>query len=102
MDERRYHDMGGLAAGPVELSAHEAEPWQKLITACRNALGDRYCRVDELRRAIEDLPPEQYDLPYFEKWACALANLYAEKGLFTRDELTAKMEVVRRRMREAA
>ncbi|MGE0743917.1 MAG: hypothetical protein AB7K86_01670 [Rhodospirillales bacterium] len=102
MDERRYHDMGGLTAGPVEASTHDAEPWQKLLTASRNALGDRYCRVDELRRAIEDLPAAQYDLPYFEKWACALANLYVEKGLFTREELTAKMDAVRRRMREAA
>lgn len=102
MDERRYHDMGGLPAGPVENAAHDAEPWQKLITACRNALGDRYCRVDELRRAIEDLPPEQYDLPYFEKWACAMVNLFTEKDLFTRDELAAKMDEIRRRMREAA
>lgn len=102
MTERRYHDMGGEPAGPVDPSTHEAEPWQKLITALRNALGDDYCRVDELRRALEDLRPEDYDLPYFERWAVAMVNLFCEKGLFSRAEWDAKMAEVRRKMQEAA
>ena len=35
---------------------------------------------ESVRRAIEDLPAEQYDLPYFEKWACALANSAARRS----------------------
>ena len=99
--ERRTHDMGGTSAGPVEMAEHDAEPWQKLVTAIRAALGEephRLMRVDELRRAIEDLDEVQYELPYFERWVEAMANLMQEKGLLERAEIETRMDEIRKRL----
>ncbi len=93
--------MGGLEGDPIDFVDHDAEPWQKMVTAMRAALGDepyRLMRVDELRRAIEDLDADEYDLPYFERWAEAMINLMEEKDLMTRDEVTARMEEIRNRV----
>ena len=100
-EDRRTHDMGGLGGNPMEFADHDAEPWQKMVTAIRAALGDEplsLMRVDELRRAIEDLDEQEYDLPYFERWAEAMINLMEEKDLLTRDEVTARMEKIRNRV----
>ena len=37
---QRQHDMGGMPAGPIDLTEHPAEPWAKLITSLRAAMGD--------------------------------------------------------------
>ena len=55
---RRHHDMGGLPAGPVDQDQHDKSPWEKRVDALMRLLSDeqrRLLRVDELRRAIEDL-----------------------------------------------
>jgi len=94
--------MGGEPAGPIDLADHETEPWQKLVTAMRNVLGDdkrRLVIVDELRRAIEDLPPEDYrELGYFERWMEAVRDLLEEKGVLSHAEIDRRMaEIVARR-----
>jgi len=98
--------MGGLDGDPIEFAEHDAEPWQKMITAIRATLGDeplRLMRVDELRRAIEDLDERDYNgLPYFERWAEAMINLMEEKDLMTRDEVLARMNEIRNRTKGAA
>lgn len=89
---RRYHDIGGLSGDAIDLGEHEMEPWQKTLNGTFGALrGNGIGSVDELRRNLEDLPPEQYDLPYFERWAEAITNLLEERGLLTRAELGARM-----------
>lgn len=95
---RRPHDMGGLEAGEIEIVDHAMQPWEKATRAMRQVLGNHaLVRVDELRRAIEDLPPEQYaTLPYFDRWIRAIAGVLAEKGVVTEDELTARMDALRR------
>lgn len=94
--------MGGEAAGPIDVTEHEAEPWQKLVTAMRNILGDdrrRLVIVDELRRAIEDLPPEDYRaLGYFERWMEAVRDLLEEKGVLSHVEIDQRMaEIIKRK-----
>ena len=72
MSEQRTHDMGGNEAGEVEFTDHDLAPWQKEVFAMRQVLGSpdrQLIRVDELRRAIEDLPEEQYAMAYFDRWA---------------------------------
>lgn len=95
LSRARAHDLGGQKAGPIDASAHELEPWHKLVTAMLNALRDaphRLVKVDEMRRAIEDMPPEDYRrLEYFEKWAVGVSTLMVEKGLVTRDELDRRV-----------
>lgn len=104
-NEQRTHDMGGLDGDPIDFADHDAEPWQKMVTAIRAALGDepyRLMRVDELRRAIEDLSEDEYKLPYFERWAEAMVNLMEEKDMLSRDEITARMDEIRNRVKKGA
>ena len=103
---RRHHDMGGLDAGPVELTEHEYLPWEKKVDALvRLATGPerKMIVISELRRNIENLGPGAYDeLTYYERWISAFTNLMIEKGYISVDELGRKMEEVRARWREAA
>ena len=98
---QRQHDMGGMPAGPIDLTEHPAEPWAKLITSLRAAMGDHdLMRVDELRRALEDLPSEVYAQDYFERWAEAMVNLMEEKGLLSRAEVEARMKELRSKLED--
>ena len=82
---QRQHDMGGMPAGPIDTAEHAAEPWAKLVTSLAAALRDYdLMRIDELRRALEDLPADVYDQPYFERWSEAMINLLEEKGVASR------------------
>jgi hypothetical protein len=92
------HDMGGVAAGPIDTTDHGMKFWEKQANALRNSLSRReIVRVDELRRAAEDLGDQYYKLAYFERTTMALRTLLLEKGLITEAELAAKMAEVRRR-----
>ena len=99
MSEQRTHDMGGNEAGEVEFTDHDLAPWQKEVFAMRQVLGgpDRQLiRVDELRRAIEDLPEEQYAMAYFDRWVRAVRTLVVEKGVLKDEEIAARMEEIRK------
>lgn len=99
MAERRHHDMGGLPAGSIDLGEHATEPWEKLITAMVNSVRGRgLMTVDELRRAMEDLNPDDYDKPYFERWSAGILDLWSEKGLLTRQEVEARMDEIKQRL----
>ena len=96
---QRQHDMGGMDASPVEASAHEAAPWAKMITSLAAAMREYdVMRIDELRRALEDLPPEIYEQDYFERWSEAMVNLLEEKGLLTRDEVMSRMDAIKAKL----
>jgi nitrile hydratase len=88
---RQHHDMGGLPGGPVDPIDHTFAPWQKRVEATvRLALMSPKNRftVDQFRRAIEELPAQQYDsLTYFEKWIAALSNLLVSRGALTQAEV---------------
>ena len=96
---RRYHDLGGTTGGPIVTEAHEARPWAKTLTAIVGALRTHdLMRVDELRRALEDLPTEIYDKDYFERWAEAVCNLLEEKRILTREEVGERMAALAGRL----
>jgi hypothetical protein len=100
LSRARPHDLGGQKAGPIERAEHEAEPWQNLVTALMYLLRDRchLVRTDEMRRAIEDMPAEDYRrLGYFDKWAVGVSTLAVEKGLATPDEIAARAVAIARR-----
>jgi nitrile hydratase subunit beta len=93
---RRYHDMGGQPAGSIDTADHAIEPWAKTLTAMVGALrAQGLSRVDELRRHIEDLAPQDYDRPYFERWAEAFCGLLEEKGFTSRAEIEARMAAMK-------
>lgn len=91
-------DIGGEAAGPIDTVDHGMKFWEKQANALRNTLTSRrVVRLDELRRAAEELGDRYYRLGYFERTTEAMHNLLLEKGFFTRAELEAKVREVRRR-----
>jgi len=95
---RNPADMGGEPAGPIDTVDHGLKFWEKQANALRNALtSGKVVRLDELRRAAEDLGLRYYELAYFERTTEALRKLLLEKGLFTQAELERKMAEVRRR-----
>jgi hypothetical protein len=93
---QRQHDMGGMKAGPIACDEHAAEPWAKMITSLAASMRDHdIMRIDELRRALEDLPEDVYSKDYFERWSEAMVNLLEEKGLLTREEVMGKMDALK-------
>jgi nitrile hydratase len=84
----RVHDMGGQTGfGPVPVAEDGEPPFAADWEARVYALATMLCRrgvfnSDELRNAIERLPPEQYlAASYYERWLYALEVLVAEKGV---------------------
>ena len=61
-------------------------------------------RVDELRRAIESLPPGAYEtMSYYERWISAIETLLIEKNVLTKAEIDQKAgEIVEQRKVTAA
>lgn len=86
---RRHHDMGGLAAGPVEQREHEHAPWEKKVDAIMRLLTAKgVITVDELRRGIEEIGPGAYDaMSYYERWITSIGNLLLEKRVLTPGEI---------------
>jgi Nitrile hydratase beta subunit, N-terminal len=103
MIERGHHDMGGLPAGKVEASEHDYAEWKRRVDALQVLLtGGRGTRklmtVDELRKNIEAIPPEDYErLTYYERWITSLTQTMIQRGVITTAELARKMEEVERR-----
>ena len=94
---RGWHDMGGAAfAGAVDPASHDYALWEKRVDALMvlcTAKG--LFTVDGLRRAIEDLGPGAFEtMSYYERWIASVARNLIEAGVFTVEELNARMEAV--------
>lgn len=96
---RSHHDMGGEAAGKVELGEHDYAFWEKRVDALMALLSNPkrgMIRVDELRRAIEALPPDAYDrLSYYERWMSAIHRLLTEKGVLKQAEIDQRIAALK-------
>ena len=98
MSDPHPHDMGGEPGGRVDTVDHGMKFWEKQANALRNTLTSRkLVRLDELRRAAEDLGSRYYELEYFERTTEALRSVLIEHGFFTPQELARKIADVRRR-----
>ena len=94
------HDRGGWPdETPIDRTEHEYADWERRVDAVHQTLGARGIRTtDEMRRAIESLPPERYEaLSYYEKWTAALEILLIEKGILTAAEIDARTAELRER-----
>jgi hypothetical protein len=90
--------MGGEPGGPIDTVDHGLKFWEKQANALRmTVVRNRLARLDELRRAAEDLGERYYELDYFERTTTALRNLLLEKRYFTEAELAAKIAEVGKR-----
>ncbi|MCW5773907.1 MAG: nitrile hydratase subunit beta [Rhodospirillaceae bacterium] len=87
------HDMGGMHGfGRVEREKNEPvfhADWERRTFGVVNlAMGAAQIYVDEIRHAIEKMPPAEYlESPYYEHWIYGLEALLVEKGLVTQAEL---------------
>ena len=96
--ERMHHDMGGEAAGAVEIKEHDYAEWERRIDAMCVLMGQQGITVDERRKHIEMIPPEEYDrMAYYDRWVVALGQALIHRGLITSDELARKLEEVKKR-----
>jgi len=98
---RGHHDLGGRPAGPVTASEHNYALWEKRVDALMVLLASpdrRIIYIDELRRNMEALPPEEYDrLRYYERLCSGIGNSLIQRGVITIAELSRKMAEVRDR-----
>jgi nitrile hydratase subunit beta len=101
--KRGVHDLGGLPAGPVPRAEHELAFWEKRVDATLQLLArKRLMTVDELRRGIESLPPEDYDrMSYYERWTASIARIMVEHGVVTQRELDERVAALDARAKAA-
>lgn len=95
----RVHDRGGWPdAGPINKTEHDLSMWEKRTDALLVLLSSpskQMIRVDELRRAIENLPAEAYEkLSYYERWITSIETLLVEKGVLTKEEIDQKADAL--------
>ena len=100
---RSHHDMGGLKAGRVKPTEHDYALWERRVDAMAVLLWGlkgtkKYFTVDEHRKAIESLPPQDYDsMSYYQKWVVGLAQCLLQRGVLTSQEIARKMLEVQAR-----
>ena len=90
----RVHDRGSWPTDePIDREEHQHSDWELRVDALHQVLGRKGLRsTDEMRRAIESLPPEEYEsISYYERWTAALEILLVEKGILTASEIDQKM-----------
>ena len=83
-----HHDVGGRpGGGAIERTQHPFAPWEVRVDAIMmvltdpNRAGGPLMTVDELRRGVESLTPEEYDsLGYYQRWLRSLVAIMVEKG----------------------
>jgi hypothetical protein len=101
---RRYHDIGGLEEGTIDQTEATYLPWEKRVKALLQVLARRpepLMNVDQLRRGIEELAPDDYDeLSYYERWAASIADNMVRNGHLSLDELGRKMAEITARHKE--
>ena len=82
--ERAVHDRGQWPSDePIDRSEHELADWELLADALVSTLGSEgLMNVDELRRGIESMPPEEYEqASYYERWLYSMETILTEKGI---------------------
>ncbi|MEM7500926.1 MAG: ScnB-like protein [Pseudomonadota bacterium] len=99
-DTEKPHDLGGLAAGPVDRSEHDTAYWEWQIDAMiRLAMkAGLFTDFAELRDGIERLTPEDYERStYYERWAKSLAYTLLDKGVVAEADLADRIAQIRAR-----
>jgi hypothetical protein len=95
------HDVGGQAAAPEPYREKVEEDWEmRTYVTCECLAWRGVWNAEERRRAENDLGATLYfGLPYYARWVTVAAKTLVDKGLITPDELSAKIDEVRTRMR---
>ena len=88
------HDRGSWPTdASIDRSEHQLEDWEVLTDALVGALSSkRVMNVDELRRGIESMPPEEYEAAsYYERWLYSAETILTEKGVLEPGELDSRV-----------
>ena len=96
----RVHDMGGRPSDDlIDQSSHEWADWEHITNALVGVLRNHdLVNVDELRRGIESMTPDEYEASsYYERWSASLETLLVEKGVLTFDEIDTRAAEVNER-----
>jgi nitrile hydratase subunit beta len=92
--ERAVHDRGAWPSDtPIDRSEYELADWELLTDALLGVLGrEGLVNVDEMRRGIESMPPDDYEqASYYERWLFAAETILVEKGVLGPGELDARL-----------
>jgi len=92
-DGRRWHDMGGTAAGSVPTDQHDFSLWEKRVDALMTLTsGKGHFTVDGLRRVLEDMGEDAFEtMTYYERWIASVNQNLIEAGVYTTSELAQRM-----------
>lgn len=88
------HDRGGQPTDtPIDRSEHELADWELLADALVGTLlGEGSMNVDELRRGIESMAPEEYaHASYYERWLHSMETILTEKGVLEPGEIDRRL-----------
>ena len=88
------HDRGGQPTdAPIDRGEHELADWELLADALVGALlRGRLMNVDELRRGIESMPPDEYEhASYYERWLYSMETILTEKGVLEPGEVDRRV-----------
>ncbi len=98
-DGKRWHDMGGEAAGTVPKDDHDFAIWEKRVDALMVLCSTQgFFTVDGLRRALEDMGEDAFEtMSYYERWIAAVNQNLVEAGAYSIEELGQRMEEVGQR-----
>jgi hypothetical protein len=92
--DRAVHDRGGWPTeAPIDRREHELADWELLTDALVGALTRRgLMNVDQLRRGIESMPPDEYErASYYERWLASIETALTERGVLAQGELDARL-----------
>jgi hypothetical protein len=94
--DRRQHDLGGLALGPIDRDEHPRTLFEMRVDALLMLLTHPGCsafKVDALRRAIENYDRLDYEnLPYYHRWIKAIRQLLVEQGVLSDEQIQARLD----------
>ena len=88
------HDRGVWPTDtPIDRSEHELADWELLTDALVSALSrEGLMNVDEMRRGIESMPPDEYErASYYERWLFSAEAILVEKGVLAPGELDQRL-----------
>jgi hypothetical protein len=94
----RINDVGGMEGFPPIVQEPDEPPfhsdWEAHVFAMNRALIARgVYNLDELRDAVERMPPERYlEASYYERWLHAITTLIVEKGVVSAEEVRGALQ----------
>ena len=88
------HDRGAWPSdAPIDRTEHQLADWEVLTDALVHSLaGQGLLNVDELRRGIESMPPNEYErASYYERWLYSIERILTEKSVLASGEVDARV-----------